>query len=128
MPLKKKTKNKCDECTGLCCRYIALQIDKPETKKDFDDIRWYVAHERVSVFVERGRWYLQVRGRCTYLTKDNKCAIYEKRPTICRRHDPDKCEFDGEPEYTHHFKRPEEVEAYYEELKKQRRKKRLRKK
>ena len=129
MPREKALpKTKCEQCTGLCCRYIALEIDKPETKKDFDNIRWYIAHQRVSVFVERGRWYLQVREKCAYLTKENRCAIYENRPAICRRHDPENCEFTGKPEYKYHFKKPAEIEAFYDELKRTRRAKKKTKK
>ena len=114
--------SRCSKCTALCCRYIAIEIDKPETKRDFDDIRWYVAHRGVRVFVERGRWYVEFRTRCKFLTKDNLCAIYEKRPRICREHDPNSCEFDGAPEYPLVFRHPDEVEEYYKEWLRQRRK------
>ena len=125
---KKTARSKCALCTGLCCRYVALEIDKPETKKDFDDIRWYVAHRGVSVFVDRGRWYIEFRSKCKYLTDDYKCAIYEKRPTICRRHSTENCEFGGGPDHDMLFKTPEQIEEYYEELKRRRRKKKARKK
>ncbi|RMF80705.1 MAG: YkgJ family cysteine cluster protein, partial [Planctomycetota bacterium] len=32
----------CEHCTGFCCRYIALPIEEPETRQDYDDIRWYL--------------------------------------------------------------------------------------
>ena len=45
-----KTKAKvtvaCTKCTGLCCRYFALPIDTPEEWDDYDDIRWYLCHEK----------------------------------------------------------------------------------
>ena len=48
---------KCDKCLGLCCR----RIGQFEFMKIFD----------------RGD------GVCKYLTKDNKCEIYDHRPLIC---------------------------------------------
>ncbi len=42
----------CDYCPAKCCRYFALPIDIPETLKDFDYIRWFLLHEKATVFVE----------------------------------------------------------------------------
>jgi hypothetical protein len=49
-------KSQCSKCTGLCCRYFALPIETPDDKEDYDDIRWYLCHEDVTVFVEDGDW------------------------------------------------------------------------
>ena len=107
---------KCRRCNGACCRYVALEIDKPETKRDFDDIRWYLAHRGVSVFVEEGRWYINFRTRCKYLTKDFRCAIYERRPRICREHKTSECEFGSDSyDFEYEFKTVEDIERYYEE-------------
>jgi len=74
-------KSQCERCTGLCCRYFALPIETPETKEDYDDIRWYLCHEDITVFVEDGDWYLNVKNKCRHLSnKDYKCLIYDKRP------------------------------------------------
>ncbi len=48
----------CTYCTAKCCRYFALPIDKPTTWRDFDHMRWFLLHEKASVFVEEGDWYL----------------------------------------------------------------------
>lgn len=42
-----------DLCQGCskCCEYVAMQIDTPETQDDFENIRWYLLHENVKVFV-----------------------------------------------------------------------------
>ena len=53
----------CEHCTAVCCRYIALPIDTPQERSDFDDIRWYLLHEGISVFVEDGP-AVQVQRRC----------------------------------------------------------------
>jgi len=57
-------KNQCDKCTGLCCRYFALPIETPEEKADYDDIRWYLCHKDINVFVEDGDWAeYTIKGR-----------------------------------------------------------------
>ncbi len=44
----------CEYCTAKCCRYFALPIDRPKKRKDFEFIRWYLVHDRASMFVEDG--------------------------------------------------------------------------
>ena len=57
-------KNMCVKCTGLCCRYFALPIETPEDWDDYDDIRWYLTHEDITVFWDFGplsdRFYARV--------------------------------------------------------------------
>jgi len=116
---------KCQECDGACCRYVALEIDKPETKNDFENIRWYVAHRATTVFIEKKRWYICFRTRCNYLTEGNRCAMYQKRPNVCRRHGTSECEFGSKTyDYDLEFSTVEDVEEYYEEVKRKRRAKR----
>lgn len=90
----------CLDCQAQCCRYFALPIDAPEDMGDFDDIRWYLLHEGVSVFVDEGDWYIQINSRCTALRDDHLCGIYEDRPKICRKYKSKDCEF-AEPEGEH---------------------------
>jgi uncharacterized protein len=85
----------CDSCSALCCRYFALPIDNPETRKDFDNIRWYLVHENVVVFVEKKQWYIGIMNRCKHLQADNRCGIYETRPMICRSYSTDNCDYHG---------------------------------
>ena len=66
----------CDHCTAKCCRYFALAIDKPTTWRDFDHMRWFLLHDKASVFVEEGDWYLLVHTTCRHLQADNRCGIY----------------------------------------------------
>ncbi|HTN76186.1 MAG TPA: hypothetical protein VL096_13105, partial [Pirellulaceae bacterium] len=42
----------CDHCTAKCCKYFALPIDTPTTFKDFEYMRWFLLHDRASVFVD----------------------------------------------------------------------------
>jgi len=107
----------CDRCTALCCRYFALGIDEPETPEEFDDIRWYLAHENVHVFIEDDEWYLSVQTRCQNLQDDNKCGIYEDRPKICREYSTDNCDYyTGQYDFEQYFTQPEQLEAYAQSL------------
>ncbi|MDD5011677.1 MAG: YkgJ family cysteine cluster protein [Phycisphaerae bacterium] len=113
---KKKSmkKNPCEKCNGLCCRYMALEIDTPRSRDDFDDIRWYLVHKGVSVFVDKKQWYLCTDNKCKYLSgKDNRCKIYAKRPRICREHKSDNCEL-GKHDYDYemHFNNDKQMEEY----------------
>ena len=116
----------CNQCVALCCRYFALSIDTPETKRDFEDLRWYLLHEDSQIFVEDGEWYLQVNRKCRALLPDNRCGIYENRPTICRGYNTKACDWHADAyDYDHLFTEPEQIQAFGEEfLKKQRSEKR----
>jgi len=103
----------CKKCAGLCCRYLALPIDTPKTKGDFDDIRWYLAHKGISVFVEKRDWYINIANRCKYLTRENTCDIYEHRPRICRGYNEKNCDFQsGDYGYKIHLTSIEELDEY----------------
>lgn len=103
----------CDRCTALCCRYFALGIDNPESPDDYDDIRWYLAHESVHVFIEDDEWFIAVQTRCQYLQDDNRCGVYEDRPRICREYSTENCDYrTGEYDFDQYFSTPEQLEAY----------------
>lgn len=111
---KNTTTNLCKKCKGLCCRYFALPIETPQDWDDYDDIRWYLSHENVTVFVEDGDWYLNVKNKCRYLSeKDYLCQIYNKRPNICRQYNLDNCDFtNGEYGYDLYFENDCQMEMY----------------
>lgn len=104
----------CEQCAAACCRYIALPIDRPRTARDYDDVRWYLMHENVSIFVEEGDWYCQFQTRCRNLGTDNRCTVYETRPKICREYEPGDCDYAGGTYgYDHYFTHPKQIEEYY---------------
>ncbi len=106
----------CEHCTGECCNYIALPIDEPETKRDFDDMRWYLMHGGITVFVEDGDWYIQFRSVCRHLQADYRCGVYETRPQICREYKARDCDYSGgDYEYDHLFTEPEQIVAHAKE-------------
>ncbi|MEO1616531.1 MAG: YkgJ family cysteine cluster protein [Planctomycetota bacterium] len=106
----------CDHCTAKCCRYFALPIEAPSTRKDYDYIRWYLLHDRATVFVEDETWYLLVHTTCKHLQDDHRCGIYETRPQICREYTTDDCEFDDDWCYEQYFETPEQIDEYADAL------------
>jgi Fe-S-cluster containining protein len=104
----------CDECSGLCCRYFALPIETPEDKGDYDDIRWFLCHKGITVFVEDGDWYISIKNRCRHLTEeDHRCKIYDKRPRICRQYSHSSCDYiEGEYDHELYFANDKQMEKY----------------
>ena len=104
----------CEHCAAACCRYLAIEIDKPASKRDYDDIRWYLLHEGISVFVEDGDWHLQIQTACKHLGADNLCQFYETRPQICRDYHPDNCDYTcADHDYDHLFTHAKQLEEHY---------------
>src|SRR5688500_14542966 len=103
----------CEQCAALCCRYFALPIDNPKCARQYDDIRWYLCHENVVVFIEEKQWYLGIMSRCKHLLTDNRRGIYEKRPKACREYTTDNCDYHGgEYNFEQLFTSAEQLEAY----------------
>ena len=106
-------KSLCRQCIGLCCRYFALPIETPETREDYDDIRWYLCHEAVTVFVEDGDWYVNIKNRCRNLNGQNRCDAYAQRPQLCRDYSEERCDFtEGEYDYELHFTDDRQMAEY----------------
>ena len=122
--LKKKPKREdlkadevlCDHCTAKCCGYFALPIETPTESRDFEYIRWYLLHDRASVFTEEGDWYLMVHTTCKHLQADNRCGIYETRPQICRDYSTDNCEYEDDWTYEQYFETAEQIYEYAEAI------------
>jgi len=79
------TVENCSQCDAYCCRHVAMQIDKPRCKGDYDKIRWYLMHENIWVSIDLcGNWILEFRTPCRNIDKDNRCSDYENRPKLCK--------------------------------------------
>ena len=110
----------CHDCTAKCCKYFALEIDRPTTPKDHDHIRWYLLHQHVVVWVQSGDWFLEIRTPCRHLQPDNSCGIYHTRPQICRDYgwpevagEDEPCEyFTGDGGYDLFFDSAEAFDAW----------------
>lgn len=107
----------CRRCDAKCCKYIAVEIDKPDTLSEFDEIRWMLAHRGVTVFIDEGEWFFLINGKCRYLDEKNRCTIYDNRPALCRKHKAGECEVDGSFDYEYMFKKPRDLALYMKEHK-----------
>ena len=107
--------NPCEGCDH-CCRYIALPIPTPRSKRDFEEIRWQVLHEGVSVYIDwEGDWGIEFRADCSWL-KDGRCTHYELRPNVCRDYDPAECErYVDEPPEKRLIRNEEDLAQYLAE-------------
>jgi uncharacterized protein len=104
----------CGDCGGRCCRYIVIEIDRPSSKNDYDNIRWHLSHENVGVFIDHDRkWHVEFRTNCRHLSEENRCMIYSERPNICRSHGngDGECEYYDSP-YSVYFSDMREFENY----------------
>ena len=108
----------CQGCVAHCCRYITVEIDKPEAKWQYDQIYWMLLHENVSVYQELdgGGWFVEFTTRCKALNEQNLCSIYEERPQLCRDYSNETCQVwnDG-PLYKLHFKDAESFARHLDE-------------
>lgn len=108
-----KSQSLCDRCTAHCCRYFALQLDTPETKRDFEDLRWYLLHHDCEIWVQDGDWHLQINRPCKALGADHRCMIYDDRPEICREYTTDECDWHGgDYDYEHHFTHADQIAEF----------------
>ena len=90
---------KCDLCTNsTCCTYVTQQLDTPRSKYDFEILLWQVSHKGVSAYKDEDGWFVMYDAPCTHLEMDGRCGIYDDRPTICRTHKNDYCEYDAPAE------------------------------
>lgn len=115
----------CSKCDAACCKYVAMEIDCPEDLDDFENIKWYVAHENIRVFVEEDdSWNIEFITKCKYLRDDNLCSIHEEfvkdpsvsRPKICKEFGVDECPFHNDYEEKYTFTSIEEVEKYVKNI------------
>lgn len=107
----------CKECGGECCKKLAFNVQPRLTKHDFEDLKWYLYHEGVIVYIDNeGDWMVQVPIKCTKLDKNNRCTIYDKRPPICREAKLEDCEMNTN-EMAVVFETPEDLDAYMKEKK-----------
>lgn len=100
-------------CDGKCCKYVTVILGDPEDEEDWDEIKWMLMHENVSVYHSHDdEWRVEFVTPCRHLTKGNKCAIYDKRPAVCREYTVDECELSDEDYADVIFLKPEDVDGY----------------
>ena len=116
----------CVGCPALCCKDLAINILKPRTRQEIEELKWQLQFDTVRVFIANKRWHMLVQGRCVYLSPNNLCTIYEDRPDKCRRHNPPHCERYGEF-YDVMLETPDDLEAHLAREKRRRAARRARK-
>lgn len=127
LPIISENSSLCDQCVALCCRYFAFQIETPKTHRDFEDLRWYLLHEDVLIFVEDSEWYIQINRKCRELLPDNRCGVYENRPTICREYTTKNCDWHAdEYDYDHLFVEPDQIQVFGKQFLAEKRRRRAR--
>ena len=68
------------------------------SKYDFEILLWQVSHDSVGAYKDSDGWFIIIESKCSHLLFDGRCGIYEDRPTICRTHSNDYCEYDAPAE------------------------------
>ena len=86
---------KCGYCSNRkCCQYVSQRIEAPRSKEDFEHLLWQVSHKNVQIYKDNEGWYLLFVTPCEHLRANGFCAIYERRPQICRDYSNNYCEYD----------------------------------
>jgi Fe-S-cluster containining protein len=80
-------------CGARCCRYVTIPIPTPVAEQDWDEIRWWLAHEGIRVTKDDEGWMVEVETRCRHLQASGACGVYDARMDTCRDYDPETCEF-----------------------------------
>ncbi len=101
----------CLRC-ALCCSYVAVPIEAPNSVDAATEILWHLYHDYVSIYRDSDdEWLVQFETRCRHLASDNRCRIYDKRPPICRTYSEETCEVNADDEGMN-FYSPESFLAY----------------
>ncbi|MBL8026647.1 MAG: YkgJ family cysteine cluster protein [Fibrobacteres bacterium] len=88
------------KCNAGCCKTVAVEWDRPNSRADWEQIRWLVAHKNICVYLDHdGDWLIEFETDCEQLDKNNRCKIYETRMPICREHPADECEMASGGDY-----------------------------
>lgn len=104
-----------ETCKAECCRYVSVYIDAPRSNADFDEIKWFTAHENVTVYRDHDKqWIVEFATPCAYLDKDNTCKVYGFHPDVCSQYDPENCTYNtqGIVWDKYRFTCPDDVEDY----------------
>lgn len=95
----------CETCQAVCCVAFLVNISKEEydsglygdyavtiTEKDKENlgkgvlVRLATMNAPTIHYVEEDKYFIEgsINTPCPFLTKSNKCSIYDKRPVTCR--------------------------------------------
>jgi hypothetical protein len=108
-----KKKETCEGCPALCCKGLEKDIPSPKTKLDRENLVWQAHFVNTKFFIRDRKWRELSLGDCRYLDSANLCTVYEKRPDVCRNHNPPECERFGEI-FDVMFDTPEDLLAHFQ--------------
>ncbi|MDR2735056.1 MAG: YkgJ family cysteine cluster protein [Spirochaetota bacterium] len=117
MPPKKESfQPPCGACGSRCCGYVAIGINSPRSVQGRENIRWFLLHENVAVYIDHDKeWYAEFKTPCRALNKKGRCTIYERRPKVCGDYGNEHgvCEYFDTP-YVEKFVTLEQFEKWQE--------------
>ena len=105
------------DCGARCCRYITVPVRAPRAHDDWDEMRWWLAHEGVIVSKDEDGWSLHIETRCKNLRDDNACAVYPHHMDTCEDYDASTCEFTGPLDYEFELTSELDLARYLEKRK-----------
>ena len=105
------------DCQARCCRYITVGVDAPLSRADWDEMRWWLAHEGTFVSKDEDGWLLHLSTRCQNLRADNACGIYPHHMGTCKEYDAEECEFTGELDHEFELRSEMDLARYIERRK-----------
>jgi hypothetical protein len=101
-------------CGARCCRYITVTFPAPKSEPDWDEVRWWLAHEGVMVTHDDDGWMLHMATRCKNLRADNACGVYPDHMLACQEYDPGDCEYTGEVPFDVKLENEDDLATYLE--------------
>lgn len=116
-----KKKETCEGCPALCCKGLEKEITSPKTKLDRENLVWQLHFVNTKFFIRSRKWYELSLGDCRYLDANNLCTVYERRPDVCRNHNPPECERFGDI-FDVMFDTPEDLLKHFQKAKDKRKK------
>lgn len=93
----------CDQCQGYCCAYPIIQVNRDDVRRLARHLGLTEADVRSEYTVLESPKVTRLRltkdsvfksESCVFLDKDTRmCTVYEGRPSICRDHPGERCEW-----------------------------------
>lgn len=93
-------------------RTFMIQIDTPTNWDDFDNIRWYMTHGRIAIYVEDRKWFLIAYGD----DESQTAEIFNHRPATNRGKNDVTERLDDRFVFGKYFEAPEQLWEYAEAI------------
>lgn len=87
---------------------LIVPIDNPTDWNDFDNIRWYMTHGRIAIYVEDRQWHLVVYGE----DETQTATVFNDRPARKRRNAGPRQPLTEQFVFGKYFETPEQLWEY----------------